>query len=224
MDCMAYMLPTQGLRCTKCSRPTKGHALPYGMNCTLALIKESMNDSRDILSGREDALEVPHLCSQSVLGKPEDLAAEPAALEMVIKTTEQGPWVLPLTAPATIVSPAATIPTITTAPISSGVSNECALAALSSRLGQQGEERAKDRCCIKELSQQLTETSDQLAYIRKDLDHLILGQTSAPIAAAVTPAVSTASRPVPSSGSSCLLLGQAASLPGIGIPLVSQTS
>ena len=118
-----------------------------------------MNDSRDILSGKEDALEVPCLCSHSELGKPEDPAAESMALEMI----NQGPGTLPPTAPAMVASPAATTPTITTCSIPSGVLTEFAIAALSTRLGQQGEERAKDRYSIEELSQQLTETSDQLA-------------------------------------------------------------
>ena len=80
---------------------------------------------------------------------------------------------------------------------------------LSTRLGQQGKERAKDRHHIEELSQQLNNTSDQLAYIRKVLDHLVSGQTPA----AVTAASRIASGPAPSSGSGHFPLGQAASLP-----------
>ena len=163
------MLPAQGPRCTKCGRPTKGHALPYGVNCSLAPIKDSMNDSRDILSGREDMPEVPHLCSHSVLRKPEDPTTESAALWTVVYTSEQSPGALLPTVPATIVSPATTTPTITTASIPSGVLTEGVLAVLSTRLGQQGKKRAKDRCCIKELSQQLTGANDQLAYIKKVL-------------------------------------------------------
>ena len=181
----------------------------------LAPIEDSVNDPRDILSRRQDMLDVPHLCSHSILVKHEDLTAESAALGMVIYISEQGPGGLPPSVPATTASPAATTPTITTASIPSGVLTEGVLAVLSTRLGQQGEERAKDRCCIKELSQQLSETNDQLAYIKKVLDCLISGQTLAPTAAAVTPASSMASMPAPSSGSSCLLLGQATSLPGI---------
>ena len=92
------------------------------MNCALAPIKESMNDSKDILSGREDALEAPHLYSHSVLGKPEDPAAESAAPEMVVSTAEQGPGTLPPTVSATMASPAATTPTITACSIPSRVS------------------------------------------------------------------------------------------------------
>ena len=142
----------------------------------------------------------PTYADNSTLGKPEDPVAEPAALEMVIYTAEQDPTALPPTAPATTASPAATTPTSTAASIPIGVLTECALAPSPTRLGQQGGERAKDRCYIKELSQQLTETSDQLAYIRKVLDHLVLGQTLAPMAAVVTPACNTASGPAPSSG------------------------
>ena len=134
------------------------------------------------------------------------------------------PGTLSLTAPATMVSPATTTTTITAGSIPSGVFTECALAALSNRLGQQGKERAKDRYHIEELFQQLTETSDQLAYIRKVLEHLISGQTPAPTATVVTSASSTVSRPAPSSGSSCLPPEQTTSLPGIGIPPVSHAS
>ena len=102
------------------------------MNCTLAPIEKSMNDSRDILSGREDVLEVHHLCSNSVLGKPKDLGAESTAPE----TVEQGPGTLPPTAPATTASPAATTSTITAGSIPSGILTECTLAALSTQLGQ----------------------------------------------------------------------------------------
>ena len=54
-----------------------------------------------------------------------------------------------------------------------------------------------DTAIIEELSQQLNETSNQLAYIRKILDNLVSGQ----ILAVVTAASSTTSGPVPFSGS-----------------------
>ena len=161
---------------------------------------ESANDSRDPLFCSGEEPKVPCLHSQSVPGKPEDLAAEPTAPEPVT----QGPGTLVLTMPATMASTATTTTTITR-----GVSMECALAVLSTRLGQQGEERATDRCHIEELSQQLNETSDQLAYIRKVLDSLVSGQ----VLAVVTAASSTASGPAHSSGSGCLPLGQATSFP-----------
>ena len=113
-------------------------------------------------------------------------------------------------------SPTATTTTIMAGSLSSGISTECALATLSTRLGQQGKERAKDRHGIDEISQQLTETSDQLTYIRKVLNHLVSGQNLAPTAAS-----STVSEPAPSG---CLLPGQAVSLPSIEIPPVSQAS
>ena len=160
-----------------------------------------------------------------MLGKPEDATGEPVVLsDMIgISMAEQDPEALPLTAPTTIVLPAATTATITTASIPSMALTECALAALTTRLDQQGEERAKNRCQINELSQQLTETSNQLAYIRKVLDHLISTHTSAPLAAAVIPTTSTASGLVPTSGSGSLPLGQVALLPSTGFPLVSWT-
>ena len=176
----------------------------------LAPIEVSRDDFRDILSSREDMLEVPHLHSHSVLGKPE--------------TVEQGPGTLPPTVPATMASPATTTTTITAGSIPSRASTGCALAVLSTRLGQQAKERAKDRHCIEELSQQLTETSDQLAYIRKVLDHLVSGQTPVPTTGVVTAASSTASGPTPSLSSGCLLPGQATSLHSTGIPSVSQAS
>ena len=123
-----------------------------------------------------------------------------------------------------MVSLATTTPTITAASITNEVLNECALATLSTRLGQQGEERAKDRCQFKELSQHITETSDQLAYIRKVLDHLISSQTLAPTADRGTHASSMSFGPAPPSGSGCLPPGKATSFPGTGIFLVSQAS
>ena len=161
---------------------------------------ESANDSRDTVSSSEEASEVPCLYSQSVPGKPEDPASEPVPPEPV----RQGSGTLAPTVPATMTSLAATTTTITT-----GVLMECALAVLFTRLGQQSEERAKDRCCIKELFQHLNETSYQFAYIRKVLDHLVSCQTLA----VVTAASNTTSGPAPSSNSGCLPLGQAASLP-----------
>ena len=216
MDSIAYTPLTQGPGCSKCGSPRKGHPLPYSMNWMIAHIGESTNDSTDTLSCSEEVLEVPHLHSQSLQGKPEYLVAESAASELV----DQGPWILAPAVPTTMVLTAANTIIITTGSIPSGVLMECALGVSSTRLGQQGKERAKDRCCIKELSQQLTETSDQLAYIRKVLDHLYCGQTPAPTAAMVT----AASRLAPSSGSGCFPPGQAASLPGTGLPPTSQAS
>ena len=34
--------------CSKCGRPYKGHPLPYGTNCALALAEECTAESRDI--------------------------------------------------------------------------------------------------------------------------------------------------------------------------------
>ena len=123
------------------------------MNYMLALIDRSMNDSRDILSSKEDVPGAPHLNSHSVPGKPKDSLAKSAALDMVVSTAEQGLGTLDPTASATTTLPVTTTPTITTGSISSGVFTECALAMLSTRLGQQCEERAKDRCHNEELSQ-----------------------------------------------------------------------
>ena len=169
------MLPAHGLGCMQCWRPTKGHAIPYSIKCLLAPIREALNNCRDILPGKEDAPcipEAPQLHSQSISGKPEDPMAE---LDMiVVSMAEQGPEALLLAAPATTASLTATTATMSTASITTMASMECALTALSTRLGQQGEERAKDRCHIKEVSLQLTKTSDQLVYIRKVLDHVVL--------------------------------------------------
>ena len=142
MDSVAYTLPAQGLRCIKCGRPTKGHALPYGMNCMLAPIGDSVNDPRDILSNREYMLEEPSLCSHSIPEKPEDPTAESASLGMVVYTSKQSPGGLPPTAQATMASPTTTTPTIMATSIPSRVPTEGALAVLSTRLGQQGKERA----------------------------------------------------------------------------------
>ena len=56
-------------------------------------------------------------------------------------------------------------------------------------------------CHIEELLQQLTETCDQLAYIRKVLDHLVSSQTSAWPTPAVVTSTSTAWGSVPPSDS-----------------------
>ena len=54
---------------------------------------------------------------------------------------------------------------------------ECSLAVLSTRLSQQNEQSAKDKYQIDELSQQLSDTTTQLAHISEVLDHLLTGHT-----------------------------------------------
>ena len=127
--------PLQGPMCTKCSRPTKGHALPYGVNCCLAPIEEALTESRDILSSKEDihhGPEVPHLCNHSVPRKPEDAMGEPVVPADMIGVTvaEHRPEALPLTAPASTALPDATmaLATIATASNLSMALTECNLA------------------------------------------------------------------------------------------------
>ena len=86
-------------------------------------------------------------------------------------------------------------------------STECSLAVLSTRLGQQDKQLARDRQQINELSQQLCDTTTQLAHISKVLDHLLAGHTPTATLAEV-PAVQSIS-----SVSGTAPPGQASSLP-----------
>ena len=72
--------------------------------------------------------------------------------------------------------------------ITAGAPTECSLAVLSTRLGQQDEQSAKDRHWIDKLSQQLNDTTTQFAHISKVLECLLTSHT--PMATLVdTPAV-----------------------------------
>ena len=195
---MTYTPLTQVPGCSKCGRPRKGHPLPYGANCTLALTEESANETTDTpFCGREGPV-VPGLHGLLVPAEP----VHPAADNATPVPVGQCPRPLDHTTPVTTASPS----TITTT-ITPGAATECALAVLSTRLGQQSEEMARDGGHTEELSHQLNETSNQLTYISKVLDCLISGQTPATTPAAVTVAS------LPTSGSSFPSLGQAASHP-----------
>ena len=50
-------------------------------------------------------------------------------------------------------------PITATTNITTGAPTECSLAVLSTKLGQQDEQSAKDRCLIEELLQQLRDTA-----------------------------------------------------------------
>ena len=79
------------------------------------------------------------------------------------------------------------------------------------------------RCHIEELSQQLIVTCNQLVYIRKVLDHLVLTQTPVPSAPVVVPSTSTPSGSVLSADCGSHLPRQVASLSSIGLLQVNQT-
>ena len=86
--------------------------------------------------------------------------------------------------------------------ITTGAPMECSLAVLSTRLGQQDEQSAKDRCQIDELSQQLSDTTTQLAHISKVLGCLLTGHTPMATLADIPAAPST------SAGNGTVPLGQ----------------
>ena len=115
--------------CLKCSRHCKGHPLPYGTNCTLALAKEHANESRDIL-----ACQVEGLPAILLLGEP------PAVDQVPPVPSKQHLKPLARTAQTITVPLVATTTTITTRG-----STEHSLAVLSTRVGQQDEQSAWDR-------------------------------------------------------------------------------
>ena len=84
--------------------------------------------------------------------------------------------------------------------ITTGAQTECSLAVLSTSLGQQDKQLAKDRHQIDEFSQQFSDTTTQLAHISKILDCPLTGHiptvTLADIPAA--PSTSAGNGAVPS--------------------------
>ena len=136
--------------------------------------------------------------------------------------------------------PAALITTMTT--ITTGGSSDCSMAVLSTRLSQQDEQSARDRCQISELSQQLSDTTNQLKHLSKVLDCLLdshtpmdtsaefpaapgscsASGTAPPGQAPSLPQQSTASGKANPSTSSFYINGQTASHSHAGIPQSSQ--
>ena len=191
MEPIAFTPITHVPRCSKCVRPHKGHPLPYGNNCTLALAKEHEDESRDTLACQMGGPLVTLL--------PGSL---PAVDQAPLAPSEQCPRPPARTAQSMTVSLVATTTTITT-----GGSTECSLAVLLTRVGQQDEQLAQDRQWIDKLSQQLSDTTMQLAHISKVLDHLLENHTPMAMMTGATVA------PVTSSVSGTAPLGQVAACP-----------
>ena len=182
--------------CSKCSRPHKGHPLPYGANCALALAEEHADESGDIPAWGVEGPAVPTQPGLSALDEPPAVDnTAPVPAEHCIEPQDR----------ATQQKMASLITTMTT--ITTGAPTECSLAVLSTRLGQQDEQSAKDRCQIDELSQQLSDTTTQLAHISKVLDHLLTSHTPTATLADVpaAPSTSAGNGAVPSGAASSLL-------------------
>ena len=82
--------------------------------------------------------------------------------------------------------------------------------SIDTRLGQQDEQSAKERHQIDKLSQQLSDTTTQLAHISKVLDHLLTGHTP------MTTLVDTPAAPCTSAENDTVPSGAASSLPQQG--------
>ena len=155
MDPVSFTPLTHVPGCLKCSRPRKGHPLPYGANCALALAKEHADESRVIPAWGVEGPVVPTLLGPSALDEPPAVYnVAPVLAEHHIKPQDR----------ATQQKTASLISTMTT--ISTGAPTECSLAVLSPRLGQQDEQSVK-------LSQQLSDTTTQLIHISTVLDCLL---------------------------------------------------
>ena len=196
MESVSFTPLTHIPGCSKCGRPCKGHPLPYGANCTLALAKECADESREILSCGVEGPAALLLLGPLALGQP--TVVDNAAQVLV----EQCPKPLDAMTQEKTASLVTTTTTFTT-----GGSTEYSLAVLSTRLGQQDEQLARDRQQIDKISQQLCDTTTQLTHISKVLDCLLTGCT--PTAALVE----VSAVPGTSSVSGTTHPGQASSLP-----------
>ena len=148
--------------CSKCSWPHKGHPLPFGVNCALALAQEHADESRDIPACSMEGTAALPLLGPSSPGEPPAIGSAAPVL------ADQHPKPPARTAHKQPVALGTTMTTITI-----GGSSDCSLAMLSTRLTQQDEQSARDRQQINKLSQQLSDTTTQLIHISKVLDHLL---------------------------------------------------
>ena len=179
MEPMLFTHYTQVPGCSNSGIHHKGHPLPYGINCALALAEECGDESKDISAcGMEEQTALP---LPGPLPPGKSLVVDSAAPALA----EQHPKPLDRTAHK---EPVALITTMTT--ITTRGSSVCSLAVLSTRLGQQDEQLATDRC-----------------HISKVLDCLLDSHTPMTTLAEVTAVPSTS--PV----SSTAPPGQAPSLP-----------
>ena len=99
-----------------------------------------------------------------------------------------------------------------------GGSSDCSLAVLSTRLGQQNEQSARDRHHIDKLSQQLSDITTQLAHISKILDCPLASHI--PMTALVEVTAVPSSSPVSGTAPS----GQAPPLPQQTLPWMGPIS
>ena len=196
MDPVSFTPLTHVLGCLKCSIPCKFHPLPCGTNCALALAQKCADESRDIPAQDVEGPAVPTQPGPSALDEP------PAMDNAALVPAEH--WIQPQDR-ATQQRTASLITTTKT--ITTGAATECSLAVLSTRLGQQDEQSAKDRHWIDDLSQQLSDTTTQHAHISKVLDHLLTGHTPMAILVDVpaAPNTSAGNGAVPSGAASSLL-------------------
>ena len=164
MDLVSFTPLKHMLGYSKCGRCHKGHPLPYGANCALALAKEHADKSRDIPAWGVKGPVVPTQLGPSALNEPPAVDnAAPVLTENHIKPQDRVPQ-------QKTTSLITTMTTITT-----GAPIECSLVVLSTRLGQQDEQSARDRCQIDMLLQQFSDTTSQFAHISKVLDCLLTG-------------------------------------------------
>ena len=126
MEPVAFMPITPVPGCSKHGRPHKGHPLPYGNNCTLALAEECKDESRDSLACQVEGMPVNPLPGSSPTVDQAPLVPSEQHLKPQARTTQS--VTVPLVAAMT---------TITTRG-----STECSLAVLSTRVGQQDEQLA----------------------------------------------------------------------------------
>ena len=182
------------LGCLKCGRPYKGHPLPYGTNCALALAEEHADKSREITARGMEGPVVPTQLGPSALGKhPAVDNAAPVPVEHCItlrtgQLNRRQHYSSPLWLPSLLEH------------------QQCSLAVLSTWPGQQDEQSAKDRHQIDELSQQLSDTTTQIAHISKVLDCLLTSHNPT----ATLPDAPAA--PITSAGHGAIPLGAASSL------------
>ena len=134
MESVSFTPLTHVPGCSKCGRPYKGHPLPYGANCALALANEYTDESREILTCGVEGPVVLLLPGPSALGQS---TMVDNAAQVLVEQCPKLPDGMTQEKTASLVT---TMTTITTRG-----STECSLAVLSTRLGQQNEQLARNR-------------------------------------------------------------------------------
>ena len=134
MESVSFTSLTHVTGCSKCGRPSKGHPLLYGATCALALAKECTDESSEIPACGVEGPAVLLLLGPSAPGQP--IMVDNAAWVLV----EQHP-----NPPDRMTQEKTASLVTTTTTITTGGSTECSLAVLSTRLGQQDEQVARNR-------------------------------------------------------------------------------